>query len=112
MYHRPTAAGVEQAFFVEPRHCNSFGLIHGGMLATFLDGLLANAAARESGLAPVTMQLSLSYLGMGRAGAWVTGEARVTRLAREVAFAEGFARMADRDLARASGVFRLMKPRR
>lgn len=80
------------------------------MLAAFLDGLLAAAAAVESRLTPITMQLSVSYLGMGRAGGWVIGEARTTRIAREIAFVEGGARMAGRDLARASGVFKLMRP--
>ena len=48
---------------------------------------------------------------MGRAGEWVLGEARVTRLARDIAFVEGRAHIAGRDLARATGVFKLMHRR-
>jgi uncharacterized protein (TIGR00369 family) len=110
-FHRPNAEGAEQAFFAVARHCNGLGLIHGGMLSAFLDGLLAAAAGRRSGATPVTMHLSVSFLDMGRAGEWVQGEARVTRLARDVAFAEGRAHIAGRDLARASGVFKLMHRR-
>lgn len=111
LWRRPGAADEEQAFFAEGRHCNGVGLIHGGMLSAFLDGLLASAAARASGAVPVTLQLSVSFLDMGRAGEWVVGEARVTRLAREIAFVEGRARIAGRDLARASAVFKLMRRR-
>jgi acyl-coenzyme A thioesterase PaaI-like protein len=86
-------------------------LIHGGMLAAFLAGLLAAAAARPAGATPVTVHLSIDFLDMGRAGEWVLGEARVTRLARDIAFVEGRAHIAGRDLARASGVFKLMHRR-
>jgi uncharacterized protein (TIGR00369 family) len=111
LFHRPEAEGSEQAFFAQGRHCNGLGLIHGGMLSAFLDGLLAAAAARSAGATPVTMHLSIDFLDMGRAGEWVLGEARVTRLARDIAFVEGRAHIAGRDLARASGVFKLMHRR-
>ncbi len=82
------------------------------MLSTFLDGLLAAAGARASGATPVTVHLSLDFLDMGRAGEWVFGEAKATRLTRDLAFVEGRAYVNDRTLARASGVFKLMRRRR
>ena len=110
-FHRPIAEGAEQAFFAQKRHCNGLGLIHGGMLSAFLDGLLAAAAARAAGATPVTVHLSVDFLDMGRAGEWILGQARATRLARDIAFVEGRAHMAGRDLARATGVFKLMHRR-
>lgn len=42
----------KRGFRVLPRHCNAFGLVHGGWLMAFADGLLAEAcsgpAARRS----------------------------------------------------------------
>ncbi len=108
-YHRIAEIGAEQAFFAEPRHCNSIGLIHGGMLSAFLDGLLAAAVAIEARAVPVTIHLSVDFLGMGRAGDWVLGEARVTRATKELAFVEGRATAKGRDLARATAVFKLMR---
>jgi uncharacterized protein (TIGR00369 family) len=105
---RPDGA---QAFFALPRHCNSIGLIHGGMLSAFLDGVLASAAARGSGATPITMHLSIDYLDMGRAGDWVVGEAQLTKATREIAFVEGRAHVGGRGLARATGVFKLMRRR-
>ena len=103
--------GVEQAFFAQDRHCNGVGLIHGGMLSAFLDGLLAGAVGVETRATPVTIHLSVDFLSMGRAGAWVVGAARLTRATREIAFADGEAKVGDQVLARATGVFRLMRRR-
>jgi uncharacterized protein (TIGR00369 family) len=110
-FYRQTETGAEQAFFALKRHCNGVGLIHGGMLSAFLDGLLAGAAARGTNSTPVTMHLSVDYLDMGRAGEWVIGEASLDRQARDVAFVSGRAHVAGRTLARATGVFKLMRRR-
>ncbi len=110
-YHKPCEEGSLQAFLATARHCNGFGLVHGGMLSAFLDGLLAGAAARGGKGSPVTMHLSIDFLDMGRAGDWVLGEARPTRIAREIVFVEGRAHVGGRDLARASGLFKLMRSR-
>jgi uncharacterized protein (TIGR00369 family) len=108
---KPTEDGVAQAFHALARHCNGVGLIHGGMLSAFLDGLLAGAAGRATGTTPVTVHLSIDFLDMGRAGDWVIGEARATRTTRDLAFVEGRASVHGRDLARASGVFKLLRRR-
>ena len=99
---------VEQAFFALPRHTNGVGIVHGGMLSAFLDGVLAGAVWKGSGRRAVTIHLSIDFLHMARAGEWVRGEARLTRATREVAFAEGRAYVGGRDVVRASGVFKLM----
>jgi acyl-coenzyme A thioesterase PaaI-like protein len=104
--------GGAQAFFALRRHCNGIGLIHGGMLSAFLDGVLASAAARGGGGGtPITVHLSIDFLDMGRAGDWVMGEASLTRAASDLAFVEGRAHIAGRTLARATGVFKLMRRR-
>ena len=107
-FHR---ADGTQAFYALRRHCNSIGLIHGGMLSAFLDGVLAGAAGRGTGRGSVTIHLSIDFLDMGRAGEWVMGEAELTRATSEVAFVEGRAYTARRTLARATGIFKLMRRR-
>jgi len=108
-FHRPRKDGlVEQAFFALPRHCNGVGIVHGGMLSAFMDGVLAGAVWHGAQRRAVTIHLSIDFLNMARAGDWVFGEARLTRATREVAFAEGRAYSGARDLVRCSGVFKLM----
>jgi len=48
---------------------------------------------------------------MGRAGGWVLGEASLTRATSDLAFVEGRAHIDGRNLARATGVFKLMRRR-
>ena len=109
-FHRdPQREATEHAFFALPRHANGLGLVHGGMLTSFMDGLLAAAVWRASRRSSVTIHLSVDFLHMARVGEWVFGESRVTRLTREVAFVEGRAYAGSGDLVRASGVFKLMR---
>jgi uncharacterized protein (TIGR00369 family) len=110
-FERACESGAEQAFYILPRHCNQLGIVHGGMLSAFMDGLLASSVGRTAGAPIVTIHLSLDFVGMARAGEWALGEARVTRLSREVAFAEGRVHVGGRDLVRGSGVFKLMRRR-
>ena len=99
---------VEQAFYALARHCNGVGLVHGGMLSAFMDGVLAGAVWKGAQKRAVTIHLSIDFLHMARAGEWVHGEARLSRATREVAFAEGRAYVGGHDVVRASGVFKLM----
>lgn len=110
-YSRPSEEGAEQAFYALPRHCNGLGVVHGGMLAAFMDGLLANAVGRKTGRPGMTIHLSINYLSMARAGEWVFGEAKVTRTTADVGFAEARVHAGGRDLVRGSGLFKLMHKR-
>jgi uncharacterized protein (TIGR00369 family) len=98
----------QQAFFALTRHSNGLGLVHGGMLSAFLDGVLAGAVWRGAEKTAVTIHLSIDFLHMARVGEWVMGEGRMTRATKEVAFAEGRAYVGGRDVVRASGIFKLM----
>jgi len=107
MFHKINADGTfEHAFYVLPRHCNAMGIVHGGMLATFLDGLLARAVHGAAGGFSVTLHLSMDFLAAARKGQWVFGEAEVTRSAKEITFAQARIHSDGRDVLRGSGVFK------
>jgi acyl-coenzyme A thioesterase PaaI-like protein len=88
------------------------GLVHGGMLSAFMDGVLAGAVWRGAQRRAVTIHLSIDFLHMARVGEWVMGEARLTRATRDVAFAEGRAYVGGHDVVRCSGIFKLMNRER
>jgi uncharacterized protein (TIGR00369 family) len=112
LYHRPDPDVTAHGFFALKRHCNGLGIVHGGMLASFIDGMLGHAVSVDAQSAAVTIHLSLDYLSMARRGEWVQGEAKVTRRARDVAFAEARAFVGEKDVVRASAVFKLMERHR
>jgi uncharacterized protein (TIGR00369 family) len=110
VYYRPDAApeGAEQAIFVRESHTNNGGILHGGMMASFLDVLLGAAARDGAGRQVVTVQMSIEYHRMVRPGEWLMGKARMTHSTRDLVFAEGHAFVGSRAVARASGVFKMM----
>jgi uncharacterized protein (TIGR00369 family) len=111
-FHRPGEGPLaEQAFYTLPRHANGVGLVHGGMLSAFMDGVLAGAVWRGTHQRAVTIHLSVDFLHMARVGEWVMGEAKMTRATRDVAFAEGRAYVGSHDVVRCSGIFKLMGAR-
>lgn len=104
--------GVQQTFYALPRHANGLGLVHGGMLSAFMDGVLAGAVWRKTETTGVTIHLTIDFLHMARLGDWVMGEARVTRAVGDLVFVEGRAFVRSSDIVRASGIFKLMgRPR-
>ena len=108
-FHKPSDGKVvEQAFFALGRHTNGIGIVHGGMLSAFMDGLLASAAGHGTGKVSVTIHLSIDCLHMARKGDWVMGEARMTRATKDVAFSEGRLHVRGVDIVRASGIFKMM----
>lgn len=106
-YDRVEGERFERGFWMLERHCNSFGLAHGGLIATYLDGLLAGQVYRSTGRIGVTINLSVDFLSMGRVGDWMQGDAQVTRHAGDLVFVEGRAHARGRDVARAHAIFKL-----
>jgi len=99
---------VERAVYGLPRHCNGLGLIHGGLLSALMDMTLGDAVIRAVRQRALTGSLSVDYLRMTRPRCWIIAEAWISRRDDGGVHAEGRARVAGREVARATGVFRLM----
>lgn len=99
-------------FRARHRHCNSHNIVHGGVLMTFADGLLATAVWRATNVRSVTIRMTADLLDMVRPGSWVEGTAQVTRATRSVAFVEGEVLVGGKAVLSATGVFKLLGPGR
>lgn len=108
-FHKVTEAGFAHGFRAVERHCNSHGIVHGGMLMAFGDGVLATAVYRECQRRAVTIRMTSDFVHMVRTGEWVEGTAWVTRAARSVCFVEGEVKTGKQVVLRASGVFKLFR---
>jgi len=93
------------AFEARPRHANTSGQIHGGMLMTFADFALCLTATYglpdERG---VTVSLSCEFTAPGRTGELIESTAEVVRRTRTLTFVRGQVTGGDRTLLNYSAI--------
>jgi uncharacterized protein (TIGR00369 family) len=111
VFHKIEGERFWQGFRALPRHCNGHGIVHGGWLSSFADGVLGMAVWRATQSRAVTLRLNADFLGMVRPGEWVEGTATVTRATRSLAFVRGEITCGGRKVLTAEGVFKLMTGR-
>ncbi|SMH27776.1 PaaI family thioesterase [Mesorhizobium australicum] len=98
----------EFAFLAEERHSNRNGVVHGGMLMTFVDRSFAIAARRASGATrTATISLSHQFLTPLQIGSFATVRPRILKLTKRVAFLEGTVWCDNDPVTQAQGVWRL-----
>lgn len=91
----------------ERKHCNTGGMIHGGLLMTMAD--LALCAACRDGLVgerAITVSLNAEFLSAGQEGDFIAAKAELTRRGRSMAFARCLVTAGDKTLLTASVVTR------
>jgi acyl-coenzyme A thioesterase PaaI-like protein len=105
--------GAEYGFQARADHANGRGVIHGGILATFMDhslGLMVRAAT-GGGMNLATIQLDLHYLAAAMPGIFLVGSGEITRQTRSVVFVRGTLRAGDTAVIAATGIWKLLAPR-
>lgn len=100
-------AGWTYGLLAEERHSNAHGIVHGGMLVTFLDQILGitcwEAAKRDP---VVTIQLNTHFVSAARAGEFIEARAEAVRATRSVVFVRGQLSLGERIIATADGVWK------
>ena len=106
---RRHGAGIELGLLVEQRHCNSRGLVHGGLLATIADltlgyntGLFGQSDEHRR---LVTASLTIDFAASAKIGDWLSATAEVVSRGKRLGFANCYIAVGDKRIARASGVF-------
>ena len=108
---------VIRAFKAGPQHANALGIVHGGMLAAFLDSAMGTAVWNTLERRAVTLRLTLDYLGPGRVGDWLMAEGEVMGHDEHVAQVRGRLYGPRHDVLGGLGAFsllsrhRVLKPR-
>lgn len=108
-WSRREASGWAYAFLAGPQHANGLGVIHGGMLMTFIDqslGRLAWEAIERQ--ACVTAGLNTHFIAGGRPGDWVEARGRVVRKTRSLVFMQGALSVADATILTAEGIWKIL----
>ena len=103
---------VIRAFKPGPQHANALGIVHGGMLAAFLDSAMGTAVWHTLERRGVTLHLSIDYLGPGRIGDWLMAEGEVVGHDEHVVQVRGRVYGPRHDVLAGLGTFSLLSRRR
>ena len=95
----------------EDRHCNSHGVLHGGLLMTMIDLALVAVAKRTPDERYVTVSLNVDFMAAGRHGDVIEAQGECLRRTRSMAFVRGQITCGDRTLISANSVLKAIKPR-
>lgn len=107
LLQKRTGAGVIFGVRIAEHHCNRRDMAHGGLVVALADIALGKTGEwfSQPPVSLITASLTVDFYGTARRGDWLQAETDVTRVGRQVAFGNCYLRVADRIVARASGVF-------
>lgn len=111
LYDKKTPDGRVHGFRVLKRHCNGHGILHGGMMMAFMDGVLANAVWEKAGGSILTLRMNSDFVAIGRPNDWVEGRAEVKKVAKSTVYVRGDLKVGDRLIMSANAVFKVMRQR-
>ena len=108
--HRDADGGWRYAVQLDQSHANAQGLVHGGVIVTFMDHALSLLAWEASGRALCsTIQLDTHFLSGVRPPAFLELDARILQQGKSKIFMQGSLRQDERVVAQATGVWNVAK---
>jgi acyl-coenzyme A thioesterase PaaI-like protein len=109
IYARIWPASFVLGLRVAPVHCNSRGLLHGGVIAALADNAMGLSLAMQTvpPASPVTTNLSVDYFGKAAIGTWLTFETDHVAQQGQNGFTHALVKADGIPVARATAVFRL-----
>ncbi|WP_417516400.1 PaaI family thioesterase [Minwuia sp.] len=98
------------AFMAEAKHCNSGGIVHGGLLMTFADLMMCGTATEGTTDRGVfTVSFNAEFMASGNEGELIKARADVVRRTGQLAFMRGEIYTDDRIILTCSAVLRRMR---
>lgn len=80
---------AQVGLWIDDRHSNARGWVHGGLLVAVADTVMGHAARRalDPGTRLITVSVTSDFIGAARAGDWLEARATVRRSGRRLSFA-------------------------
>lgn len=98
----------EFGFIALPHHANRNGVVHGGMMMTFVDRAFGMTSRGASGAARgSTISLSHQFMNPLKIGSFATVQPRIGQLTRRMSFVEGTLMCGETPIMQSQGVWRL-----
>ena len=115
LYSRKLDDRVQIGLFLAAQHCNSRGLVHGGLIAALSDnamglscGVALAAQGRDAGNGLVTVSLGTDYLGSAKLGDWLEIDPEPVKAGGSICFARAIIRANDQPVAMANATFKIL----
>ena len=115
LYSRQLEDRVQMGLFLAEQHCNSRGLVHGGLIAALSDNAMGlscavalRAAGREVGNGLVTVSLGTDYLGSAKLGEWLVIDPEPVKVGGSICFARALISSQERPVAMANATFKIL----
>ncbi|WP_416897591.1 MAG: PaaI family thioesterase [Minwuia sp.] len=106
-YWRKREDRLRFAFLAEPKHCNSGGIVHGGLLMTFADLMMCGTATQGTDDRGVfTVSFTSDFMASGMEGELIKARAEVVRRTGQMVFVRGEIYTDDKIIMTCSSVLR------
>jgi acyl-coenzyme A thioesterase PaaI-like protein len=110
IWRRDTDDGPRYAFTIGEHHLNGNGVVHGGMLMTFIDQSIGWMVWRAIDRAPcATIQLNSHFVDAGRHGDFVEAHTEIVRRTASLLFTRGHLTAGGRTLLSADGIWKVLR---
>lgn len=115
LYSRKLDDRLQLGLVLADPHCNSRGLVHGGLIAALADNAMGlscaialAAAGREVSGGLVTVSLGTDYLGSARLGEWLEIDPEPVKVGGSICFARAIVLSDDKPVAMAHATFKIL----
>ncbi|MBW2940559.1 PaaI family thioesterase [Zhongshania aquimaris] len=107
-FFKSMAPKSETALCLQEKHCNMFGIVHGGVLMAFVDYTLCLAGLESTEDGCVTVTCDNQFIGSANAGELLTGHGELIHRTRKLAFVRATLTVEDRTVLCATATLKML----
>jgi uncharacterized protein (TIGR00369 family) len=110
LFSRRGEKSVQLGVWLREAHCNSRGLLHGGVIAALADNAmgLSCVASQQAARSALTVSLNVDYLATTKIGQWLLIDPRVVKTGSTLGFVDALIAADAETIARATATFRML----
>ncbi len=109
LYFRRDGEQYRYGFLADESHTNFNGIVHGGMMMSFMDEMLGQTIWHAVGRKrTATISLNFDFVSAAKAGEWLELQCDITRQGVSVVFIRGELICGDRVVMTADGIWKII----
>lgn len=109
LYFKREGESYSYGFLADESHANAHGVIHGGMLMSFLDEALGQVVWRAVNKKRcATISLNCDFVSSGKPGDWIETRMEISRQGLSVVFMHGELLAGEKTILTADGIWKII----